>query len=49
MTKWRKWQHEIKYKDFCLNHVKSNKFNAYSSPTLKAFEQVLGCLTNWGI
>ena len=40
---------EKEYKDFCLNHVKSNKFNAYSSSTLKAFEQVLGWLTNLGV
>ena len=40
---------EKEYKDFCLNHVKSNKFNAYSSSTLKAFEQVLGWLSNWGV
>ena len=40
---------EKEYKDFCLNHIKSNKFNAYSSSTLKAFEQVLGWLSNWGV
>lgn len=40
---------EKDYKDFCLNYVKSEKFNAYSSSTLKAFEQVLGWLSSWGL
>ena len=40
---------EKEYKDFCLNHIRSNKFNAYSSSTLKGFEQVLGWLSNWGV
>ena len=37
------------YKDFCLNHIRSNKFNAYSPSTLKGFEQVLGWFSNWGL
>ena len=40
---------EKEYKDFLLNHIKSDKFNAYSPSTLKAFEQVLGWLSNWGV
>ena len=40
---------EKEYKDFCLNHIRSNKFNAYSSSTLKGFEQVLGWFSNWGL
>jgi len=40
---------EEQYKEFCLNHVRSNKFNPYSPPTLKGFEQVLGWLSSWGL
>ena len=40
---------EQEYKDFCLNYIKSDKFNAYSSSTLKGFEQVLGWLSSWGL
>ena len=40
---------EKEYKDFCLNYIKSENFNAYSSSTLKAFEQVLGWLSSWGL
>ena len=40
---------EEEYKQFCLNHVKSDKFNPYSPSTLKGFEQVLGWLSNWGL
>ena len=37
------------YKDFCLNYIKSDKFNAFSPSTLKGFEQVLGWFSNWGL
>ena len=37
------------YKNFCLNYIKSDKFNAYSPSTLKGFEQVLGWFSNWGL
>ena len=37
------------YKEFCLKHVRSDKFNPYSTSTLKGFEQVLGWLSNWGL
>ena len=37
------------YKDFCLNYIKSNKFNAYSTSTLKGFEQVLDWFSFWGL
>ena len=40
---------EEQYKEFCLNHVRSNKFNPYSPSTLKGFEQVLGWLSSWGL
>jgi len=40
---------EKEYKDFCLNYIKSNKFNAYSPSTLKGFEQVLEWLSSWGL
>ena len=40
---------EKEYKDFCLNYIKSDKFNSYSSSTLKGFEQVLGWLSSWGL
>ena len=40
---------EEQYKDFCLNYVKSDKFNPYSISTLKGFEQVLGWLSSWGL
>ena len=40
---------EKEFKEFCLNHIRSNKFNAYSSSTLKGFEQVLGWLSSWGL
>ena len=37
------------YKEFCLKHIKSDKFNPYSPSTLKGFEQVLGWLSSWGL
>ena len=37
------------YKEFCLKHVRSDKFNPYSPSTLKGFEQVLGWLSSWGL
>ena len=40
---------EEQYKEFCLNYVKSDKFNPYSTSTLKGFEQVLGWLSSWGL
>jgi leucyl-tRNA synthetase len=40
---------EEEYKNFCLNYIKSDKFNAYSPSTLKGFEQVLGWLSSWGL
>ena len=40
---------EEDYKEFCLKHIKSDKFNPYSSSTLKGFEQVLGWLSSWGL
>ena len=40
---------EKEYKDFCLKYIKSDKFNAYSSSTLKGFEQVLEWFSNWGL
>ena len=40
---------EEQYKDFCLNYIKSDKFNPYSISTLKGFEQVLGWLSSWGL
>jgi leucyl-tRNA synthetase len=49
VDQWYLKYREKEYKDFCLNHVKSNKCNAYSPSTLKAFEQVLGWLSNWGV
>ena len=40
---------EEQYKEFVLNHVRSDKFNPYSSSTLKGFEQVIGWLSSWGL
>ena len=40
---------EEQYKEFCLNYIKSDKFNPYSTSTLKGFEQVLGWLSSWGL
>jgi len=40
---------EEQYKEFCLNYVRSNKFNPYSPSTLKGFEQVLGWLSSFGL
>ena len=40
---------EEQYKEFCLNYIKSGKFNPYSTSTLKGFEQVLGWLSSWGL
>ena len=40
---------EEDYKEFCLKHVKSDKFNPYSQSTLKGFEQVIGWLSSWGL
>ena len=40
---------EEDYKNFILNYVKTDKFNPYSSSTLKGFEQVLGWLSSWGL
>ena len=37
------------YKDFCLNYIRSDEFNAYSSSTLKGFEQVLDWFSFWGL
>ena len=40
---------EENYKNFLLNYIKTDKFNPYSSSTLKGFEQVLGWLSSWGL
>ena len=40
---------EEDYKNFLLNYIKTDKFNPYSSSTLKGFEQVLGWLSSWGL
>ena len=40
---------EEQYKEFVLNYVRSDKFNPYSSSTLKGFEQVIGWLSSWGL
>ena len=40
---------EEQYKEFCLNYIKSDQFNPYSTSTLKGFEQVLGWLSSWGL
>ena len=40
---------EEDYKNFLLNYIKTDKFDPYSSSTLKGFEQVLGWLSSWGL
>ena len=39
---------EEQWRDFVLSHIKSDKFNAYSKSTLKAFEDKINWFKEWG-